>query len=140
MAQTFTKVRSANHIEIKVDGQTVGLMQSVRCSDDYGLEPVSGVGSIKVVEHVPTVARHSLSISFAVLRRDLLLDMGFVPKNGEDALRGLVFDVEMFDRRDGQMVKKYTGCSYSSGDVSVDAHRIIVRNGQFMALDTDGNM
>jgi hypothetical protein len=140
MPREKANVRTANHVAIKLDGQQIGLMQNLRASDDYGLEPVSGIGDIHVAEHVPTIARHQLSVSFACLRRDLLVSRGFVPENGTDALRGLVFDVEVFDKRDSEMVKKYTDCSYSSGDISFDAHRVIVRNASFMAIDTTGKI
>lgn len=140
MAREKANVRTANHVAIKLDGQTVGLMQNLRASDDYGLEPVSGIGDIHVAEHVPTIARHQLSVSFACLRHDLLVPKGFVPENGSAALRGLVFDVEVFDKRDNELVKKYTDCSYSSGDISFDAHRVIVRNASFMAIDTTGQI
>lgn len=140
MPREHALVRTANYIKVLLDGKTIGIMQSCRCSDDYGLEPVSGIGSIQVKEYVPTVARHTLSVSFAVMRRELLVAAGFVPENGEAALRGLVFDIEMYDKRDGELIKKYLSCAYGSGDFSVDAHRVIVRNATFMALDTAGQM
>lgn len=138
MAREQATIRTANHVKVLLDGQQVGVMQNLRASDDYGLEPVSGIGDIHVVEHVPTVARHQLSCSFACLRRDFLVTKGFVPENGTAALRGLVFDIEVYDKRDGELVKKYIACSYSSGDVSFDAHRVIMRNCSFMAIDTSG--
>lgn len=134
------KVRTGNHIKILLDGQVVGIMQNMRCSDDYGLEPVSGIGDIHVQEYAPTVARHQLSVSFAALRRDFLVKKGFVPENGDGALKGLVFDVEVYDKRDNELLKKYMGVSYGSGDVSFDAHRVIMRNCSFMALDTSGGL
>jgi len=140
MARENAQVRTANHVKILLDGQTIGIMQNLRGSDDYGLEPVSGVGDIHVIEHVPTVARHQVSVSFAALRRDLLVNHGFVPENGTGALRGLIFDIEVYDKRDGVMIKKYIGCSYASGDVSYDAHRVIMRNASFQALDVSGGI
>ncbi len=138
MAREHTVVRTANFIKILLDGQSVGIVQNMRGSDDYGLEPVHGVGNINAFEHVPTVARHNVSVGLVVLRRDLLVQKGFIPKNGKDALRGLIFDMEAYDERDGQMIKGYIGCSYASGDVSIDANRVIMRNTTFMALDTIG--
>ena len=140
MAREHAVVRTSNHVRITLDGTTVGLMQNLRASDDYGMEPVSGIGDIHVVEHVPTVARHNLSVSFACLRRDLLISKGFVPENGDAALKGLVFDIEVYDKRDNELIKKYMKCSYASGDVSFDAHRVIVRNATFMAIDTSGKI
>jgi hypothetical protein len=140
MPREHTMVRTGNHLRITMDGQTVGLMQSIDCSDDYGVEPQSGIGDIHVKEYVPTVARHTLQTNFAVLKNELLVEKGFVPGNGDDALRGLVFDVEIFDTREGKLVKKYRNCTYASGSAQFQAHRTIMRNATFMALDTEGDM
>lgn len=140
MARQHTVVRTANFIRILLDGKAIGIMQNCRCNDDYGMEPVSGIGKINAYEHVPTQARHQLNTTFAVMRRELLVQSGFIPENGEAALRGIVFDVEMYDKRDGQLIKKYISCSYNNGDFSVDAHRVIMRNASFLALDTAGLM
>ncbi len=140
MPREHTVARTGNHLKMLLDGIEIGLMQNLRASDDYGLEPVSGIGNIKVVEYVPTMARHNLSISFVCVRRDLLIEKGFIAENGDGALKGLVFDIEIYDKRDNQLVKKYIGCTFGSGDISFDAHRIIVRNATFMALDTSGKI
>jgi len=64
------KTRTGNRIAVVIDGKQFGLVQSVRASDDYGPEPASGIGDIHAQEFVPTMARHSLSISMMVLKRD----------------------------------------------------------------------
>ena len=63
------KVRSGNRIVVVFDGKQIGMVRSVRASDDYGLEPASGIGDIHAQEYVPSMARHSLSISSMVLIR-----------------------------------------------------------------------
>jgi hypothetical protein len=138
MAQSNLKVRSGNRTVVQVDGKSVGLIQSVRASDDYGPEPASGIGDIHVQEFVPTMARHNLSISTMVLNTSSLLQLGIAVENGDGALKGLVFDIVTMDKDTGKVLRTYSGCSYASGDVEVSKHAIIMMNGQFNALDVRG--
>lgn len=132
------KVRSGNRIVVVFDGKQIGMVRSVRASDDYGLEPASGIGDIHAQEYVPSMARHSLSISSMVLIKGAMMASGIVPENGDAALQGLVFDLEQYDKDSGVLIRKYVGCSYSSGDIDISAHQIVVQSGQFMALDVTG--
>ena len=138
MATQNLRVRSGNRIVVKIDGKEVGLVQSVRMSDDFGPEPASGVGDIHVVEYVPTMARHSLNVSNMVLRTKNLRDQGIAVENGDEVLRGMVMDFEIFDKDTGQLLRKYLGCSYASGDSEVSKHAILMQSGVFNALDVVG--
>ena len=131
-------VRSANRVAVVLDGKQVGAMQSVRFSDDYGLEQVYGIGDIDPVESVPTAARYSISVSNVVLSKKVLRGLGLVPENGAGALQGAVFDIEVYDKDDGTLLRKYGGCSYASGDVDVTKNAIIMNSAQFMALTVEG--
>lgn len=132
------KVQSGNRIVAVFDGKQIGLAQSVEMNDSYGLEAASGIGDIHVQEHVPTMAVHSMSVSALLLRKGALLAAGIVPENGEAVLQGLVFDFEIYSKDDGTLLRKYVGCSYDSGSISVQKHAIVVQNGQFKALDVVG--
>ena len=138
MATQNVQVRSGNRVVVEIDSQAVGLLQSVRMSDSYALEDASGIGDIHVKEHVPTKATHMLSVTGMVLSKKSLRSLGIAPENGDAVLLGLVFDVAVYSRDDGSMLRKYRGCSYDSGTTSVDAHRIIMMDGQLKALDTGG--
>lgn len=132
------KVRSGNRIVVVFDGKQIGMVRSVRASDDYSPEPASGIGDIHVQEYVPTMARHSLSVSSMVLIKGSMHQAGLVPENGDAALQGLVFDLEQYDKDTGVLIRKYTGVSYASGDIDLSAHQIVVQSGQFNALDVVG--
>lgn len=132
------KTQSGNRIVVVMDGVNLGLVQSVRASDDYSPEPASGIGDIHVQEYVPSMARHSLSIQKMVLMTERMRDAGIVLENGDAALKGLVFDLEYYSKDTGKLLRKYTGVSYASGDIDVSAHRITVASGQFNALDVVG--
>lgn len=139
MATSNIKVRSGNKTIVVMDGKTVGLVQSVRANDDYSPEPASGIGDIHVQEYVPTMARHTLSVSQMVLYSGTIRSLGLSFENGDDALKGMVFDIVTMDKN-GETLRKYMGCSYASGDLEVSAHKILVGNGQFNALDVSGTV
>lgn len=138
MASTNLKVRSGNRIVVRFDGTDIGLVQSVRSSDDYGMEPASGIGDIHVQEHVPGMARHSISVSSMTLIKNQCRSAGIFAVNGDDVLNGRVFDIVQLGKDDSEELRKYSGCSFASGDVEVSAHRIVVANASFMALDVSG--
>ena len=87
-------VRSGNQIAVLFDGKQIGLIQSISMNDDYAPDPASGIGDIHVQEYVPTMARHSLSVSAMLLNKSQLQAAGIVPENGDAVLQGLVFDIE----------------------------------------------
>lgn len=138
MASTNLKARSGNKVQVRFDGQMIGLVQSFRASDDYGPEPASGIGDIHVAEYVPTMARHSLSVSSMVLIAGAMREAGISPENGDAVLEGKVFDIVIISKDDGKELRKYVGCSYATGDVDVNKHAIIVSNATFNALDVVG--
>lgn len=132
------KTRSGNRIVVVFDGKQIGLVQSVRMNDDYSPEPASGIGDIHVQEYVPTMARHSLSVSAMVLNRGAMMEAGIVMENGDAMLQGLVFDFETYSKDDGKLLRKYVGCSYASGDMDISKHAIVMQSAQFNALDVTG--
>jgi hypothetical protein len=136
--RTNVKTRSGNRVVVMFDGKQLGLVRSVRANDDYSPEPASGIGDIHVQEYVPTMARHSLSVQQMVLIKGAMLEAGIASENGDAMLEGLVFDLEVYDKDSGTMLRKYTGVSYASGDIDINAHQIIVQSGQFNALDVTG--
>ena len=138
MATQNIKVRSGNRIAVMLDGQKVGLIRSLRASDDYSPEPASGIGDIHVKEYVPTMARHTISVSEMVLEKASLRDAGIIPENGDAALQGLVFDVVLMSKDTGEVFRSWRGCSFASGDIEVTAHQIVSRSAQLNVLDVSG--
>jgi hypothetical protein len=132
------KTRTGNKIVVTFGGIQVGLIQSIRMNDDYSPEPASGIGDIHVQEYVPTMARHSLSVSAMVLNAGELIAAGIAAENGDAMLQGLVFDIEVYSQPDGALLRKYVGCSYASGDVEISKHAILMQSGQLNALDVQG--
>lgn len=139
MAKENIKVHTGNRAEIKFDGKFLGLLQGVQASDDYGPEPASGVGDIHAVEYVPSMARHSVSADSMVLIAENMRQAGIAAENGDDMLKGLVFDIEIYGKGPSAgLLRKYIDCSYASGSISVQKHAIVVHSCQFNALDVTG--
>lgn len=138
MATTNVRTHSGNRIAVLIDGVEIGLIQSLRMNDSYGLDAASGVGDIHVHEHVPSVATHQLSVSNMVLKKENMRSAGLIPENGEDALKGVIFDIVTSDKDTGQPIRKYIGCSYDSGDLEIQKHQILVSSASLKALDVAG--
>lgn len=158
MPRSNLKTYSGNRIAVEFDNQVIGLVQSVRLSDNYGLEDASGIGDVHVIEHVPSKAVHQVSVTNMVLFAGNMRDLGIAYENGDHALRGLVFDIVVYgdtlpgspdnvpeggvpvaqQAPSGGRLRTIVACSFDSGDVDITAHRIVVQTGQFKALDVIG--
>lgn len=138
MARQNIKVRSGNRVLVKFDGQTIGLVKNLRASDDYSPDPASGIGDIHAKEYVPTFARHNLSASAIVMKTSDLRSAGILLENGDDALEGMVWDLEVYDKDTGALLRKYIDVSMSSCDLEITAHQIVMHNAQMVALDAVG--
>jgi hypothetical protein len=138
--RTNLKTRTGNRIVVMFDGKQIGAVQSVRMNDDYSPEPMSGIGDIHVQEYVPTMARHNLQVQTMVLNKGSLREAGITMENGDGVLQGLVFDIEVYSKDDGTLLRKYIGCSYASGDLEISKHAIVMASGQFFALDVVGTI
>jgi len=134
MATTNIKVRSGNRTVVLLDGKQVGMIQSIRASDSYQMEAAGGIGDIHVQEYVPSVAQHSITVQQMVLYSGTLRQLGVSLENGDEALKGVVFDIVTMDKN-GETIRKYTGCSFDSGDLEISAHKILSSSAQFKALD-----
>jgi hypothetical protein len=134
------QVRSGNKIIAMFGGVQIGLLQDIRFSENYDPAAASGVGNIYVQEWVPTIARYEISTRFMVLNLQSLYNVGAAPVDGDAALQGLVFDIQIMDRNTGSVLRKYVGCSYASGNIEVTKHQIVVMDATFMCLTPTGTM
>jgi hypothetical protein len=153
-------VRSSNRFTIKRGDTVIGLLQDLRCQDDYSPEPASGIGDIHVKEYVPTMARHTISTSQACMFTASLRKLGISFENGDDAMKGLVFNIEICDRvyqetvslgktgpgntawvgvaeegATGTVLRRYEKCSFASGDIEIRKHAMIVTSATINACN-----
>lgn len=138
MATVNRNVRSGNLVYVYLDGQQIGAAQNASMDMDFAPEPIYGIGDIDPIENVPTRASYRVNVTQAVLDRQSLLARGLIPENGEAALQGLVMDFVKVDRLTGQVLRKYIGCSYASGQISTRTNGHLEITGQFNALGAQG--
>jgi hypothetical protein len=140
MPRSNVQVQTGNRILVKFDNQTIGMCQSVRASNDYGMQETSAIGDIHVVEYVPSIARHTLTAAFVVLKRALLEQAGIftLPENGDSVMLGRVFDVAIIDKDTGRALRTYKDCSFASDDIEVTKHAVVAKNTTILARDVVG--
>ena len=139
MARTNIKTHSGNKTLIRLDGKAVGLIQDLTANENYNLEAASGIGDIEVQEHVPTVASYTLTMSQMTLVDKTLISEGLHPEDAQETLEGKVFDIEMY-ADNGQLLRKYTDCTFESGDFRFAKHQITINNAVYKGLSTKGQM
>lgn len=133
-------VVTGNEVYVFFNNTRLDLVQSFRATDDYGFEPASGIGDIHVTEYVPTLARHAISISRFVLKRDTAVSLGIIQENGASALVNTPFDITVISKKTGAMLRKYLKSINNSGDIGLSAHRVIVTDANFVAIDASGQI
>ena len=133
---------TGNLIQLEFGGVTLGTIQSMSVNDDYGPEPISGIGDVHVYEWPITMARHTISVEYAVLKKNTLISLGVVPENGCERLKGLELDIVIYSKMPcgaaGAVLRKYRYCSLASGSFNIQAHRVIMSNATFNARDVEG--
>jgi hypothetical protein len=138
MPRQNVQVQTGNRISLVFDGQTIGMVQSLRASDDWGYQETSEIGNIKVREFVPTLARHTITAAVVQMKRESLEKAGIAVETSDGALNGLVFNIVVNDKDTKQMLRTYVDCVFASGDLEVTKNAVVVRNATFLALDVYG--
>lgn len=149
-ARTNRQTYVANRLDVTFNGapsSAVGAIQNANLSVSFGLDEVSGIGSDLVIEHVPTLARVSVSADQTYLfnheidavKSGLSGQAGILPASGEEALFGVIFDIAA-NVKDKQASEYGTlwlaqGCFLDSGDFSAAKHGTVGRRCQFKALN-----
>jgi hypothetical protein len=157
---------TGNLITINIAGSPIGLIQSLQAQEDFGLQPVSGIGNVAPVEHAPGTSRINLSCETIYISPGAALEAGtpgkpanfasstptrlggevstlekilIIPESVVSILRGAVFDIEVRKINQSVLVRRYIDCSYAGGSISFQKHQIVMQNATFMALDYTNN-
>lgn len=140
---------TGNLVEIEIGGKRVGIINSINAQDDYGQQPVSGVGRNTAYEHAPGFARFSVTVDTSFLFPNLIAgtssladgdnmvnfeDAEIAPRIAEDILRGLVCDI-VIRTKGGRELFRYKWCSYGGGSIGIQKHTVVTRSAQFLAID-----
>lgn len=139
-------VVTGNIVSVKMNGNTVGIIQNVGFQEGYGHQPVTGLGRVNPFEHAPGQARYSLSADWFRLRRTIvnedippearnLEDSGIVPVVAADILQGLVFEIQVLDLVSGEPLWTWIDCSYDGGSMNVRKHDIVSQSCNFLGID-----
>lgn len=147
MATNNRRTYVSNRIDLVLDDQyRIGAVQSVEVQMSFALEPISGVGSVRVLEWIPTMARISVNCDTVYIFSEEMEQVGrqLVPQRADDSMFGWVFDIyaqpDQFDvpgygAAAYSKVWKAQGCSFDSGSFRVAKHGAVGRACSFMALD-----
>lgn len=147
--EALQSVMTGNIVAIEFGGRRVGIIQSVNAQDDYGLQPISGVGRNTAYENAPGFARFSLTVDTTFLFPGLIAgtisladgdqlvnfeDADIAPGIAEDILRGITVDV-VVRTKGGKELFRYKWCSYGGGSFGIQKHVAVSRSAQFLAID-----
>lgn len=142
-------VMTGNIVAAEFGGKRIGIIQSINAQDDYGLQPVSGVGRNTAYENAPGFARFSLTVDTMFLFPGLIggtssladidglvnfEDADIAPGVAEDVLRGIVIDI-VIRTKGGRELFRYKWCSYGGGSFGIQKHVAVTRSAQFLAID-----
>ena len=149
-ARTNRQTYVANRLDVTFNGYgiaTVGAIQNANLSVSFGLDEVSGIGSVRVIEHVPTLARISVAADQTYLfnreidavKSGLSMQSGILPAKADESLNGVIFDIaaNVADPQASEFGTLWLalGCFLDSGDFSAAKHGTVGRRCQFKALD-----
>lgn len=152
------------------DNKEFGTVRSMRVQEDYSPEPVSGIGDIHIQEYVPTVARYTISVEYAVLNYRNLLSEGIVDEDGCIKMAEREFNIAIYSKvpsglsnsaigaaasvnalTDGtamsacsvpnkEPMRVYEYCSFASGSINIQAHQIVMSDATFHARRVRGKL
>lgn len=129
-----------NKTRVLLGKHELHLIQNVRVMDDYSPEPAQGIGNIKALEYVPTFARYTITTAGVLERNQGLVDDGIYPENAEEALKAQTFDIEIFDKQTGSLLKRYEKALCAQVSVTVRLHTLTLTDATFVAIDTGGGL
>lgn len=158
--KTNLQALSGNSVKIFMRDRPIGYLQSFSGQNDYGLQPLGGIGDGHTQEWVPGVATHTITADRAVVRlksiQSILSDgvTGINPfENMDGALLGQVFDIAVIQKGSaadpGQgtvvgssngIVRWWKNCSFGADSFQVTKNAIIYTNVTIHALDVHGDM
>jgi hypothetical protein len=139
------KSHTGNRIIIRFNGAIVGLVQSLRASEDFGVQGLYQVGDIQAAELVPTQAQYTLTADMIFLKTDTFYS-GFgsstplAPVDPYGALYFKPFQVAIYDSDTMKLMRYWDGCYYSQGDLQISMNAVLTGSCTFRAITASGSM
>jgi hypothetical protein len=159
----LSSVITGNLVTVRLAGTVIGLVQGINVNEDFGMQPVSGLGDILPVEFTPGMARIQISCSTVYMLAEKLIQgtdlgdqitngaksldtSGIAPATASTVLRGRHFTIAIYAIAPdlnyrtsimtvGKPLRVYTDCVYASGTISFQKHTMVMRDAQFLARD-----
>lgn len=130
-------VYESNKSRVFINGIECFLLNDVRESDNYALDRVSGIGDIHVRQHVPTMAQHEVTLTGYMLRDEQMVSSGIIPENGDEALKGRTFSIEIFDK-EGPLLRRYEEAMCNNDGATITKHALFMKEATFYATNVSG--
>lgn len=126
-------VHAGHTIKIKIDGQSVGRIQSGDGRRSFGQEGIYEIGSIMPQEHVPLRYEGGFTVDKFYVRKKDLANLGLAALN-EDILTMDIIDIEVIDNITGETVRVYEGCSLTEYSETFRVNAIAGENASWVYL------
>lgn len=145
-------VATGNIVTIDFGKAKLGLVQTMQITEDFGVQPASGIGDIEPAEHVPGTSRIQLQMDSILIFKNAVdsalnvttelpatlndkesIDSADIaPSEPRRILEGRTFTITVMTMG-GVTIRQYLDCVYASGNFSIQKHSMISRSATFMA-------
>ena len=117
-----SNVYSGKNARILVAGLVVGFAQGVSWTEDYGVQPVTAIGSFPVLEHQPTVYSGSGSLQKWAIRTES--NSALLNVTPDDVLNADVIELEVYDEVSGQAIRVLEGVTFGGSTGGINAGQL----------------
>ncbi len=128
-------VHAGHTIVIKIKGQQVGRIQGGDGRRSFGQEAIHEIGSIMPVEHVALRYEGSFTVDRFYVSKNDLAKLGMAAL-GEEVLTMDTMNIEVLDKKTGETIRVYEGCSIQDYSESFRANAIAGENATFVYLNS----
>lgn len=120
-----------------INGELVPVLSQLTLDDDYGLQPLSGVGDGHVQEWIPGQFTHRATLAKALFKPESLFASKIIPENGDVIMQGVEYDVEVFFK-DGGTARKLENAKCGTNSTRLRMHGILEVDATFVGRDVSG--
>lgn len=135
-------VYTANQVNLYVAGLKGQLFERLVADSDANDEAVSGFGDAHIISVVPTAVTFHITVSKFVMTLEQVAQATdntiIVPATVSDYLTQIPFDIEVFSKTTGNLVRKWTSCVTLRHTANFERHRVVILDATFQGLDAKG--
>lgn len=144
-AQALQHQATHSHVGVRIQIQTfsgltvsvgAGRIQNLSADQDFGLQPVHGVGDYNPVEHAPTRFDGTLTLDTFRIRKKDLVKLGLAAL-GSKVLQFPIFRIQLFDKVGRKVFRTYKGCSIGRYSERFQEGAICGENATVKFIDVD---